>query len=160
MKWSTFHRHLFHMHFLVWKFINFESNFTKCVPKGPVDNKTALVQIMAWRRTDDKPLSKPEMTYFGEAYIDKIFITCCMEKLSFWLLVSPVVTITSQWLYFYFSEYTVAGWKLFRSQVFDNTFRFWLVRLTHLISSVKCYTQYQISPLPIWYDNLYTMSYP
>ena len=24
----------------------------KCIPKGPIDNMTALVQIMAWRRTD------------------------------------------------------------------------------------------------------------
>ena len=27
----------------------------KFVPKGPIDNKLALVQIMAWRRTGDKP---------------------------------------------------------------------------------------------------------
>ena len=28
----------------------------KFVPKGPIDNKLALVQIMAWRRTGGKPL--------------------------------------------------------------------------------------------------------
>ena len=33
----------------------------KFVPKGPIDNNTALVQIMAWRRTGDKPLSEPMM---------------------------------------------------------------------------------------------------
>ena len=31
----------------------------KFVPKGPIDNMTALVQIMAWRRTGDKPISEP-----------------------------------------------------------------------------------------------------
>ena len=31
----------------------------RCVPKGPIDNKSSLVQIMAWRRTGDKPLSEP-----------------------------------------------------------------------------------------------------
>ena len=31
----------------------------KLVPKGPDDNCPALVQIMAWRRTGDKPLSEP-----------------------------------------------------------------------------------------------------
>ena len=31
----------------------------KFVPKGPVDNIPALVQIIAWRRPGDKPLSEP-----------------------------------------------------------------------------------------------------
>ena len=31
------------------------------VPKGPINNIAALVQIMAWRRSDDKPLSEPMM---------------------------------------------------------------------------------------------------
>ena len=33
----------------------------KFVPKGQIDNNTALVQVMAWRRTGDKPLSEPMM---------------------------------------------------------------------------------------------------
>ena len=31
------------------------------VPKGPIKNNPALVQIMAWRRSGDKPLSEPMM---------------------------------------------------------------------------------------------------
>ena len=31
----------------------------KFVPKGPINNVPALVQIMAWRRPADKPLSEP-----------------------------------------------------------------------------------------------------
>ena len=31
----------------------------KFVPKGLIDNMTALVQIMAWRRPGDKPLLEP-----------------------------------------------------------------------------------------------------
>ena len=31
----------------------------KFVPSGPIDNIPALVQIMAWRRPGDKPLSEP-----------------------------------------------------------------------------------------------------
>ena len=31
------------------------------VPKSPIDNIPALVQIMAWRRSGDKPLSEPMM---------------------------------------------------------------------------------------------------
>ena len=33
----------------------------KFIPKGPINNIPALVQIMAWRRTGDKPLSEPMM---------------------------------------------------------------------------------------------------
>ena len=33
----------------------------KCVPKGLINNIIALVQIMAWRRPGDKPLSEPMM---------------------------------------------------------------------------------------------------
>ena len=31
----------------------------KCVPKGPINNIPALVQIMAWHRPGNKPLSWP-----------------------------------------------------------------------------------------------------
>ena len=31
----------------------------KFVPKGPINNIPALVQIMAWRRSGNKPLSEP-----------------------------------------------------------------------------------------------------
>ena len=33
----------------------------KFVPKGPINNNPSLVQIMAWRRSGDKPLSEPMM---------------------------------------------------------------------------------------------------
>ena len=33
----------------------------KLVPQGPINNIPALVQIMAWRRLGDKPLSGPMM---------------------------------------------------------------------------------------------------
>ena len=36
-------------------------NSLKFVPKGPINNMAALVQIMAWRRAGDKPLSEPMM---------------------------------------------------------------------------------------------------
>ena len=41
----------------------------KCLLKDAIDNIAALVQIMAWRRTGDKPLSEPMMTEFGDAYM-------------------------------------------------------------------------------------------
>ena len=39
------------------------------VPMIPIDNKPALVQIMAWRRIGDKPLPGPHMTQFTDAYM-------------------------------------------------------------------------------------------
>ena len=41
----------------------------KFVPKGLIDNASALVQVMAWRRTGDKPLPEAMMTQFIDAYI-------------------------------------------------------------------------------------------
>ena len=41
----------------------------KLVPKSPVDYKPALVQVMAWRQTGDKPLPEPMMTQFTDAYM-------------------------------------------------------------------------------------------
>ena len=38
------------------------------VPVGPIDNKLALVQVMAWSRTGDKPLHEPMLTQFIDAY--------------------------------------------------------------------------------------------
>ena len=41
----------------------------KFVPEYPVNNIPALVQIMAWRRPGDKPLSEPTMVKFTDAYM-------------------------------------------------------------------------------------------
>ena len=41
----------------------------KFVPKGPIDNKSALVQVMTWRPTGDKPLPEPMLTQFTDAYM-------------------------------------------------------------------------------------------
>ena len=40
----------------------------KFVPKGPINNIPALVQIMSWRQSGDKPMSEPMMTLFADAY--------------------------------------------------------------------------------------------
>ena len=41
----------------------------KFVPNGPIDNKSALVQVMAWCRTGNKPLPEPKLTLFIDAYM-------------------------------------------------------------------------------------------
>ena len=41
----------------------------KVIPNGLIDNKSALVQVMAWRRAGDKTLPEPLMTQFTDAYM-------------------------------------------------------------------------------------------
>ena len=41
----------------------------KFVLKGLIDNKSSFVQVMAWRRTGDKPLPEPRMTQVPDAYM-------------------------------------------------------------------------------------------
>ena len=38
--------------------------YLKFVPRGLIDDKPALVQVMAWHRTGDKPLPVPMATQF------------------------------------------------------------------------------------------------
>ena len=39
------------------------------VPRSPIYNMSAFVQVMAWRRTGDKPLSEPMLICFPDAYM-------------------------------------------------------------------------------------------
>ena len=59
--WTPFGRRYFQVHFLEWKCLNSYQNFTEVYPKDRINNIPALVQIMAWRRPGDKPLSEPIM---------------------------------------------------------------------------------------------------
>ena len=41
----------------------------KLIPRSPIDNKPALVQVMAWRRRGDKPLPELVITQFTDVYM-------------------------------------------------------------------------------------------
>ena len=41
----------------------------KFVPSSPIDSMPVLVQVMAWCRTGYKPLPKPVLTQFTDAYM-------------------------------------------------------------------------------------------
>ena len=41
----------------------------KVISEGPTDNKSSLVQVMAWHLSGDKPLHEPVMTQFTDAYM-------------------------------------------------------------------------------------------
>ena len=57
-----------------WIFVNENDRILirislKFVPKSRIYNKTALVQVMARRRIGGKPLPKPMLTQFIDAYM-------------------------------------------------------------------------------------------
>ena len=58
----------------------------KFVPKGPINSILALVQIMAWRRSGDKPLSEPMMvrlpTHIGVTRPQWVLTGHIQDKLS------------------------------------------------------------------------------
>ena len=58
----------------------------KFVPKGSIDNKSVLVHEMAWRRTGDKPLPKPILPQFTNAYMRRwlIHVFYSFEAAPFW----------------------------------------------------------------------------
>ena len=41
----------------------------KFVPHGALDNKSALIQVMAWHRKGNKPLPEPMLIQFTDAYM-------------------------------------------------------------------------------------------
>ena len=52
-----------------WILIQISLNF---VPRGPIDDMWALVQVMAWRWTGDKSLPEPMLTQFTDAYMQHV----------------------------------------------------------------------------------------
>ena len=41
----------------------------KFVPRSQINNKPALVQVMAWHQIGDMPLSEPMLTRLTDAYM-------------------------------------------------------------------------------------------
>ena len=64
-----FGRRHFQTHFLQWNIKISIQISLKFVPGDLIDNTSALVQVMAWRRAGDKPLPKAMMTQFTDAYM-------------------------------------------------------------------------------------------
>ena len=60
---TPFQRHFLNENICVY--IDIYLNFVTWVP---IFNKPVLVQITAWRRTGDKPLSEQVMAWFTDAY--------------------------------------------------------------------------------------------
>ena len=50
-------------------FLSWLNIFYDLAPKGPTDNKSLLIHVMAWRRTGDKPLPASMMTDVTAAHM-------------------------------------------------------------------------------------------
>ena len=67
----------------------------KFVPQGPINNNPALVQIMTWCQSGNKPLSESMMAWFNDASM-----SLGLKELTDWGLVTPQWSGSSfkQWL--------------------------------------------------------------
>ena len=57
----------------------------KFVPRSPNDNKPMLVQVLAWRRTGDKPLSEPmivSLRYKYNTFTEHFYLQITHGKVS------------------------------------------------------------------------------
>ena len=122
----------------VWTLTKISPRF---VPRGPVYNIPALVQIMAWRLPGDKPLSEPMMAcllthicvtrpqwvkthqncYVGKPeYIFDLFLSLCFGRaMNYWhsdhLHSNPVLSVG----YLIYHKDTDLVWLYWRKLVYD-----------------------------------------
>ena len=68
------------MHLHEWKVLYLIRISLKFTPKDSINNIPALVQIMAWRRSGDKPLSEPMLTQFTDAFMRHYGVTSCLPN--------------------------------------------------------------------------------
>ena len=78
----------------VWILIRIPLKF---VPRGPINNIPALVQIMAWHRPDDKPLSKTMVSLPTHIYVTQL-----------------------QWVLGHNNSILAGAWHAAQSQIYDS----------------------------------------
>ena len=76
-KCPPFSRWHFQMYFLEWKFCISSQISLKSVPKDPIDDKSALVQVMAWCQRGNKPLPETMHTQFTKDCL--ILMSLCLS---------------------------------------------------------------------------------
>ena len=99
----------------VWISINISLKF---IPKGPINNIPTLVQVMAWHRPGDKPLSKPMMVRLPMhiCVIQPQWVKVMLKYIIFWLtlqilmnhqlLVRNKIDSSSRFWFFFFKNYS------------------------------------------------------
>ena len=77
-----------------WDFVKENISFSTTiplnfVPKGQIDKKWPLVQVMAWRRSGDKPLSEPTMALFTDVYMrHSASMSSRLEQFKMWYIMA------------------------------------------------------------------------
>ena len=105
----------------------------KFVPKGPINNIPALVQIMAWRRTGDKPLSEPMMVR----------------------LPTHICVIRPQWVNEWYNA--TQNWRKNKSTtLFADQIHTYDCTQYCIIECLKILIIYDDTPLKVWCETKYT----
>ena len=52
-----------------WNLLNLIYSSLRCVPDGPSNSTSALLEVMAWRRRGNNLVPKPMMTQFADVYM-------------------------------------------------------------------------------------------
>ena len=69
-KWMTFYRQQFQRNFSIYMENSRIANLIllRYISEGPDDNKSALVQVMAWRQTGDKPIWRQAIAWTNDGW--------------------------------------------------------------------------------------------
>ena len=113
-----------------FKRIFLNENFTismaillKLVPRGPNNNIPAFVQIMAWRRPGDKPLSEPMMV--------SLTMHICVTRPQ-WVNTASMLIARSNFLIFQFSDpYTKGSFSSVEWSIQIGILIFHTTKLSH-----------------------------
>ena len=101
----------------------------KFVSKGSINNIPALVQIMAWRRQGDKPLSEPMMVS-SLTYICVTRPRWVLNKLSYFFNKGYQLSILSNW-YTVIPSLLQAIFRQFTALLWQN------YHITHLLMDIR-----------------------
>ena len=121
----------------------------KFIPKGPINNIAALFQIMAWRRSGDKPLSEPMMI--------KVPTDICVARPQ-WVKVKSIFHWTSrlQWIAneYYQSVYLISWVKKYcvtvRKLVITEDTNDYTIIVVGLLDTHDIYVWCGNLPLRLW----------
>ena len=99
LKWSWFWWRYFQMHFVEINFCIVFQFSLKFIFTGPVDNNSALLQMMAWCWTGDKPTPQPMVTLVIDELMHCVWLVLNELMFQFWLMKENIsIWFISLWL--------------------------------------------------------------
>ena len=94
----------------------------KFVPNGPIDDKSALVQVMAWRRPGGKPFPEAMLTQFTDAYLrhygEMSYVSMCVYINRLWYPTAFALILEwfphriCEWSFKIFSTNILGKWEI------------------------------------------------